>query len=211
VRGHRIELGEIEAHLQQHPAVQAACVVVRADDAEPQREQRIVAYIVPRGGVTVPHASELRSFLQARAPDYMLPTAYVQLAALPLTPNGKLDRRALPAPEPHQSSAESSYVAPQTELEQTIAALWQDVLEVERVGLHDNFFDLGGTSFSMFRVCNRLREDLNRPISMVEMFKHPTVHALTTYLSQPGQAPQSQRQGQQRAERRRNAQQRRRW
>ena len=108
-------------------------------------------------------------------------------------------------------STGNTYMAPRNSVEEKLVPIWEEVLGRNKIGVKDNFFDLGGTSFSMFRVCNRLREYLNRPISMVEMFKHPTVHALTTYLSQPGQAPQSQRQGQQRAERRRNAQQRRRW
>ena len=119
----------------------------------------------------------------------MVPSSFVFLNTLPLTPNGKVDRRALPAPFGFDSNL-SATSAPQTELEQAIATVWQQVLHVEKVGMHDNFFDLGGHSLLMVRVQSQLEEVLNKTVSMIELFKYPTIRSLSNYLSQ-GQSAKS--------------------
>ncbi|CAG0936133.1 myxalamid-type nonribosomal peptide synthetase MxaA [Thermoflexales bacterium] len=149
VRGFRIELGEIEAALNQHPALQQALVLARA---EPNGDKRLVAYVVTADNCQIP-ASELRHFLQSKLPDYMLPATFVQLDALPLTSNGKLDRRALPAPE--WSAAQETYVAPRTWAESTLAEIWSQVLKVRPIGIHDNFFELGGDSIQSIQIIAR--------------------------------------------------------
>jgi hypothetical protein len=126
---------------------------------------------------------ELRDYLKTQLPDYMIPAAFVTLEALPLTPNGKLDRRALPAPGAPERGA--AYVAPRTELERTIVGAWQAALRIERIGIDDSFFDLGGHSLLMIQVHSKLRELLKRDIAMLDLFAHPTVAALARHLSRP--------------------------
>jgi acyl carrier protein len=127
---------------------------------------------------------------------------FVLLDALPLTPNGKVDRRALPDPADAGSRSAVAYVAPQSEIEHTIAQTWREVLDVEKIGRHDNFFDLGGHSLLMIRVQSKLREVLHRDLSIVDMFKYPTISALATYLGQ-AQSDSPPRHGDDRAEKRR--------
>ncbi len=153
VRGFRIELGEIEAALSEHPRVRQAAVVAR-EDAPGHR--RLVAYLVA-GGEPAPAPEELRQFLRGRLPDYMVPALFTALAAMPLTPNGKLDRQALPAPARPAAAAERSR-APRNALEETIAAVWSEVLGVARVGVDDNFFELGGDSVLTIRILARLHQ-----------------------------------------------------
>ncbi|CAG0933466.1 nonribosomal peptide synthetase DhbF [Thermoflexales bacterium] len=189
LRGYRVELAEIETLLCQHPQVQAAVVVARDDSsksgessrASTSKEKLLVAYVVLHQA-TAPN--ELRSFLKRELPDYMVPSLFMTLEALPLTPNGKVDRRTLPAPEGQRPTLEVAYVVPQTQLEQRIAAIWQNVLPVDKVGLHDNFFELGGHSLLMAKVHNQLQaEGLAEALSIVELFQYPTVHSLAGYLS----------------------------
>jgi amino acid adenylation domain-containing protein len=184
VRGFRIELGEIEVVLSQHPVVQQSVVVVREDIPG---NQQVVAYLVPHKEQTPPTVSELRQFLKQQLPEYMTPSAFVTLNSLPLTPNGKVDRRALPSPEGLRADLAAAYVAPRTELEQMIATVWQEVLRVEKVGIHDNFFDLGGHSLLVVQVHRKLQEILQRNFLMTEMFKYPTISSLVEYLA-PKQA-----------------------
>ena len=139
LRGFRIELGEIETVLGSHPDVAAAVAIVREDAPG---DQRLVAYVVP-GTDCVIDLGDARDRLRRALPPFMVPNAFVVLDALPTTANGKLDRRALPAPEARRSGAETSYVAPQTPVEEALAAIWAEVLGVERVGIDDDFFDLG--------------------------------------------------------------------
>jgi amino acid adenylation domain-containing protein len=177
VRGYRIELGEIEALMRTHPELADAVVVVRAE--------RLVAYFVPaRGpGSEGDLAAQLRGFLREHLPEYMLPSVFMPLARLPLNRNGKLDRGALPEPREGHTDA-APYEAPTTELEQRIAAIWQEALKVERVGLHGNFFDLGGHSLLMVQVHEKLSAAFGRRFSMVELFQHPTVASLAKYIAQ---------------------------
>ncbi|MGZ4113066.1 MAG: AMP-binding enzyme, partial [Tumebacillaceae bacterium] len=188
IRGFRIELGEIESMLEQHPAVRETIVLAREDVAG---EKRLVAYVVA-GQEQELTVSDLRSFLKEKMPEYMVPSAFVTLPALPLTANGKVDRRALPAPEGQQRPAlGSAYVAPRNESERQLVAIWQDVLGIERVGVHDNFFDLGGHSLSMVKVHSRVQELIGREFSVVDMFRAPTIDMLAKLLNQEEQGNSS--------------------
>jgi len=180
VRGFRIELGEIEALLSQHSAVQASVVVVREDEPE---NKSLVAYVVFQAEQSLT-ITELRRFLEEKLPKYMVPSFFVLLEKLPLLPNGKVDRRSLPIPETLRPALEVAYVAPQSEMEQTIAAVWQEVLHLEKVGVNDNFFDIGGHSLLIVQVNNKLQEILNRNLSIVEMFQNPTINSLARHLNQ---------------------------
>ncbi|HEY0171322.1 MAG TPA: amino acid adenylation domain-containing protein [Pyrinomonadaceae bacterium] len=185
VRGFRVEVGEVEAALRQHAEVREG-VVKACEDG--RGGLRLVAYVVPREpSGAVPGA--LRDFMKERLPDYMIPSAFVRLEALPLTPSGKLDRNALPATDAAGGESLEPYVAPRSELERLITGVWREVLEVERVGVHDNFFNLGGHSLLLLRVNGRLREALGAELPVVEMFKHPTVSALAERLSAPRDEP----------------------
>ncbi len=174
LRGLRIELGEIETVLAQHPEVREAVVIMREDRP---REKRLAAYLV--AAERRPTAEELRSFLKERLPEYMVPAAFVDLLALPLTPNGKVDRRALPAPDWGEGKA---HVSAATATEERLAAIWAEVLEIPRVGVEDNFFDLGGHSLLTVRLQHRLREALALELSLVELFQNPTVRSLADHL-----------------------------
>ncbi|MDZ8261482.1 non-ribosomal peptide synthetase [Nostoc sp. ChiQUE01b] len=180
IRGFRIELGEIETQISQHPAIQEAVVAVYCSEAD---SQRIVAYIVSQTDQTLT-ISELRSFLQSNLPNYMVPAAFIILEALPLTPNGKVDRKALPAPDTARPQLEAIYQQPQTEVEKTIAGIWQEILNVEKVGIHDNFFDLGGHSLLLVQIHSKLQKTFQRDFLLVEMFQYPTISHLAKYFSQ---------------------------
>ena len=179
IRGFRIELGEIEATLAQHPAVVQAVVIAREDIPG---DKRLVAYIVANR--EPPTVSELRDFLKSKLPGYMVPAAFVTLEAMPLTPNGKVSRRALPAPEGIRPELARTYVMPQTESEKLIAGVWQDVLKLDKVGIGDNFFDLGGNSLLIVRVQSKLLSIFERELSIVDLFTFPTIQQLAQHLSQ---------------------------
>src|SRR6185503_3450014 len=167
VRGFRIELGEIEAVLSQHPTVRESLVMAREDSPD---EKQLVAYIVPRGEQTAT-IGELRSFLQAKLPDYMIPSVFVSLEAIPLTSNAKVDRKTLPAPDSIRPELEKVYVPPGTHVEEMLAGIWAEVLKLERVGIHDNIFDLGGDSIRTIQIHAKARQqDLD--FSIPQMFRH---------------------------------------
>jgi amino acid adenylation domain-containing protein/non-ribosomal peptide synthase protein (TIGR01720 family) len=173
VRGHRIELGEIEAVLGQHEGVRQSVVVARED--VPGQKQ-LVAYVVSAGEQEV-SAGELRSYLGEQLPEYMVPAFFVALAELPLTLNGKVDRRALPAPEHTRSQSAESYVAAVTPAEQALADIWCEVLGLPQVGVHDNFFHLGGDSILSIQVIARANEAGLR-LTPKQLFQHPTIAQL---------------------------------
>ena len=187
IRGFRIELGEIEAMLGQHAAVQMAVVLASENDPG---DKRLVAYVKARKDA-LPKASDLRSFLKKKLPDYMVPAAFVFLDELPLTPNGKLDRAALPDPDSFRAEPEVTYEPPNAGAEQKIAGIWQDVLRIGKVSANDNFFDLGGHSLLMTQVQTKLREAFDREVPVVDLFRYPTVSALAGYLSQTGNGKDS--------------------
>jgi aryl carrier-like protein len=152
-------------------------------------------------------AAELRSFLRGKLPDYQVPASFILLGRLPLTANGKVDRAALPRPEEARTrEAQAAYVAPRDNLEESIAALWQEELHTERVGIDDNFFAMGGHSVTMVRVYHRLRETLGRELPLTAMFEHPTIAALARYLREGSpDAPAVLERSNDRGERRREA------
>jgi len=184
VRGFRIELGEIEATLAQHEAIDEVVVLARIDNPNGQKdEKRLVAYLISK--VTKPPTvSQLRRFMTGSLPEYMVPTAFVFLKTFPLTPNGKVDRKALPAPEDNRPDLESVFLAPHNEVERTIAAIWQEVIGVKKVGVDDNFFDLGGHSLLLVQVQSKLQNKFNRDLSIIELFKYPTINALVKSFNQ---------------------------
>ncbi|HXB57700.1 MAG TPA: phosphopantetheine-binding protein, partial [Vicinamibacteria bacterium] len=189
IRGFRVELGEIQAALARHPAVKESVVVVR--EGRTPGDKRLVAYVVPTTGQAV-EASELKKGLTGSLPEHLVPSVFVLLASLPLTPNGKVDRGALPAPEPEGTELEATYVPPRSELEAAVAGIWCEVLELERVSVHDNFFDLGGHSLLLIQVHARLRERFaGRNLGVVELFRHPTVAALAAHLAPRRGAPEA--------------------
>jgi amino acid adenylation domain-containing protein len=169
LRGYRIELGEIEAQLRQHPTVSEAAVLLREDQPG---HKRLVAYTVSEHDAA-PEADALQRFLRARLPDYMVPSAFAALPALPLTRNGKLDRRQLPVPERLTSSQE--YVPPRSTTEQLIADIWQEILDLERVGVHDNFFVLGGNSLTSAHMVSRIRLAFAIDFPLATIFAAPTL------------------------------------
>jgi amino acid adenylation domain-containing protein len=179
VRGFRIELGEIEAVLSGHEGVREAAVVARPDS---HGGNRLVAYVV-ESEARAATTAELRRHLKDTLPEYMIPSAFVMLEALPLTPNGKVDRRRLPETDGARPELEEVYVAPRSKIERVMAGVWQEALKVTRVGVHDNFFNLGGHSLLLVQVHSRLREVLQTEVSIIEMFKYPTVSALAEHLS----------------------------
>ncbi|HET9627353.1 MAG TPA: amino acid adenylation domain-containing protein, partial [Kofleriaceae bacterium] len=174
LRGFRIELGEIEAELLAYPGVTAAIAVVRDDTGDP----RLVAYVAARAL----DVDALRDRLAAVLPRYMLPSAIVVLAALPVTPNGKIDRAALPAPSASRDARGAGYVAPEGALAQTIARTWAEVLGVDRVGAHDNFFALGGSSLLLVAVRSRLEAALGRPVALKAIAEAASVSELAARI-----------------------------
>jgi hypothetical protein len=178
IRGFRVELAEVEAILSRHPGVRAAVVEARRDGAG---NQRLVGYVVPQIAAEL-QATELRRWLQPELPAYMVPSAFVLLDALPLSRNGKIDRKGLPAPGPGQLDPVVEYVAPRNPLEETLARAWAEVLELERVGIHDSFFDLGGHSLQSIQLVTRLTATLNRPVSVKSIFQAPTIAELAELL-----------------------------
>ena len=181
LRGFRIEPGEIEAALCVHERVRAAAVVAAVEGDG----KRLVAYVVPRAGVEPVTSAELRRFLAQQLPEYMVPSAFVLMEELPLTSNGKLDRRALPAPEEHGTRAEedeSSFVGARNALEEALVKIWSNVLGGARVGVHDNFFDLGGHSLKATQVVSRISKELRTHVSFRDFFTSPTVAELAQVI-----------------------------
>ena len=172
IRGYRIEPGEIEAALVQHLAVEAS--VVKAV-GEQRGQERLVAYLISNQE-QVPAVDELRSFLRQKLPEYMIPSTFVWLDALPLSPNGKIDRQALPEPDTVIPKPEKSFVQPHTSLEKVMAGIWSEVLDVEQIGIYDNFFlDLGGNSLLATQVMAHVRETLQVELPLRHFFESPTV------------------------------------
>ncbi|HLL46877.1 MAG TPA: amino acid adenylation domain-containing protein, partial [Longimicrobiaceae bacterium] len=172
VRGFRIEPGEVEAELARHPAVRECAVVAHEDEPG---AVRLVAYVAPAEGGQAPDAAELRRFLGATLPAYMVPAAFVVLDTFPLTPSGKLDRRALPAPDGYGADTGG---APRTPVEEIVAGIFAEVLRLEAVGIHDGFFDLGGHSLLATQAMSRLRAALHVDLPLRVLFEAPTVAAL---------------------------------
>jgi acyl-coenzyme A synthetase/AMP-(fatty) acid ligase/acyl carrier protein len=177
IRGFRIELGEIEALLASHPQIWETVVLVWDDTAG---DKRLVAYIVPQPEITI-IIDEIRQFLKAKLPDYMVPNAFVILEALPLTANGKIDRRALPPPNLDISD---KYVAPSTPIEEILVNIWSEVLKVEKVGINDNFFELGGHSLLATQLVAQIRDRLKIELPLRQLFNTATLAELAQGIEQ---------------------------
>lgn len=185
LRGFRIEPDEIEARLSQHPDVRECAIALW----EERGDKRLVAYVSPHSEreITV---TQLRHFLKERLSDYAIPSQFVILEALPLLPNGKLDRRSLPAPD-NLRSLDVACVMPQTEIEKTLATVWQKALNLETIGIHDNFFEVGGHSLLLARIYSQLREIYPINLSMLDLFRYPTISSLAAFLSQTNEEKSS--------------------
>lgn len=197
VRGFRIELGEVEAVLSQHPRVRAATVIAAQDGSD---GKKLIAYIVP-SHKQEPPISELRYFLRERLPGYMIPASFVSLESMPLTSHGKVDFAALPLAAKVKAEPELRIVEPYSELEKAIASIWREALKVDRVGLHDNFFDIGGHSLLIIQVKERLLDVLQKDVPVIDLFRYPTIGALAKYLGQAETQKPEFRQVQDRASR----------
>ncbi|WP_433730545.1 non-ribosomal peptide synthase/polyketide synthase [Actinoplanes sp. CA-051413] len=182
IRGFRIEPGEVEAALTAHPAVAQAVVIAREDRPG---SKRLVAYVVPPAGESAPGTVELREFLGRSLPDYLVPAAFLALPALPVTANGKLDKRALPAPDPAAPEPGAGYLAPRTDTERALAGIWGDVLGLDRVGVHDNFFDVGGDSILSIQVVSRARQS-GLHLTTKDLFLHQDIAALAEAVTVVG-------------------------
>lgn len=180
VRGFRVELGEIESLLGQHPDVGEAAVTTRTDVTG---ENELVAYLVPRPA-RMPTSQQLRQFLRERVPVYMVPFAFVIMERLPLTTSGKIDRKALPRPDAATVHGRAETAAPQTPVEEQVAAVWRQVLGLERLGIHDNFFELGGHSLSATQVVSRIRSVCHVDVPVQTLFEAPTIFELALRITQ---------------------------
>ncbi len=175
IRGFRIELGEVETVLSRHATVQDCAVVVREDVAG---DKRLVGYVVPAAGMKM-DAAELRAWVKGRLPEYMVPVAWVEMTRLPLSPNGKVDRKNLPQPEYQRPELAGGYQEPRTPSEEVMAAIWAEVLKLERVGVQDQFFELGGHSLLATQVVSRIRQTFQVELPLRALFEAPTVAGLT--------------------------------
>ncbi len=185
IRGFRVELAEVEAALLQHPDVREAAVVAAEDRSG---DKRLFAYIVAAGDRPV-LMETLREFLKASLPRYMIPSAFMPLDALPMTPSGKVDRNALPPLELKAPDQSEEFVAPRNPLEETLARAWSEVLGIDRVGVHDDFFDLGGHSLQTVQLVARLSTLLDRPVSVKTVFQASTVAAMAEALERASADP----------------------
>ncbi|MGD9162843.1 MAG: beta-ketoacyl synthase N-terminal-like domain-containing protein, partial [Desulfobacteraceae bacterium] len=178
VRGFRIELGEIESRLYDLEGIKEAVVLAREDEPG---DKRLVGYITLAEDIEDIAADEIKKHLSMHLPDYMVPSAYIVLGAFPLTPNGKIDRKNLPVPE--KSGLEKEYVNPRNEIERRISVIFKEVLNVKKVGINDNFFDLGGHSLLLIKVHGKLKEIFKRKIEVTDLFTYPTIKLLSEYLN----------------------------
>jgi amino acid adenylation domain-containing protein len=177
IRGYRIELGEIETVLTQRSEVRESVVIAREDSAG---DKQLVAYIVPQKSASV--TRELRTYLKDKLPGYMVPSAFVVLESFPLTPNGKVDRKALPSPDRNSADSAQVYVAPRNDVDEIIAGIWAEILGIRQIGVHDNFFDLGGHSLKATQVVSRLRRAFHSEIPLRHLFEFPTVAELAVAI-----------------------------
>ena len=180
VRGFRIELGEIESVLTEHESVTEAVVIALEDKGS---EKRLVAYVVTAPG-TSSNTSDLRNHLKERLPDYMIPSAFVYLDALPLTSHVKIDRRALPAPDTERPALAEAFTAPRTPAEKNLASIWTKLLGINRIGVNDNYFELGGDSLLATQLASQVRSMFEVEVPLVELFRHPTLAELAALIEE---------------------------
>jgi acyl carrier protein len=184
IRGFRIELGEIESVLNEHASVSESVVVAREDKAG---DKRLMAYVIARENEG-PSISELREYLTGKLPEYMVPSAFVMLDELPLTPNGKVDRQALPKPDRIKDEPEEEYQAARSCVQEIMVGIWASILAVEEVGIHENFFKLGGHSLMATRIISRIREAFVVELPIRTLFESPTVAGLAERVEAAWQA-----------------------
>ncbi len=179
IRGFRVELGEVEAVLSKHPQINQAVAKVHGESA---REKYLVAYFVPIAGETIT-VEQLRTFLTEQLPDYMIPSAFVEMESFPLTPNGKVNRRALPEPTTSRPELGQTFVEPRTPTEEILAGIWRDVLGLEQVGIYDNFFDLGGHSLLATQVIALTRKAFGIELPLLSLFESPAIAPLAQKIA----------------------------
>ncbi|MFT5824062.1 MAG: amino acid adenylation domain-containing protein, partial [Crocinitomix sp.] len=191
IRGYRVELGEVERSLIAHNEIEEVVVLSKVNATG---ENEMVAYLVPKGGDIVKEENEatatstqisvgkLRSFLRDYLPEYMLPSHYVQLVEMPLTKNGKIDKKALPNPDGLGIETGTVYVAPKNETEEQIVAIWQELLGKEKVGVQDNFFDLGGHSLKAIMLVNKIENDFQVKIKIEQILSNPTIEIISNEI-----------------------------
>ncbi len=179
IRGYRIELGEIEAVLNQHASIQESVVVAKENE---EGDKQLAAYL--RAELPL-NSSDVRTYLKERLPDYMVPSYFVQLEEFPVTPNGKLDKKGLPNPAHLSLTSAVAYVAPRTDLEQQLVNIWSDVLTIkkEKIGIHDDFFALGGHSFKAIQLINKVEKQLGKQVTLQQLFTNPSIEAISKSLS----------------------------
>ncbi|QNV63831.1 Gramicidin S synthase 2 [Paenibacillus polymyxa E681] len=179
IRGYRIETGEIESQLLRVEGVREAVVLVRSDA---NGQKALCAYYTPDTGAELA-VNDLRGALAQELPGYMIPSYFVELERLPLTPNGKIDRKALPAPE-REAGSGTEYVAPRNELETKLTAIWQEVLGLAKeIGVHDNFFDIGGHSLRATTLVSKIHKELNVDLPLRDVFRHSTIESMAAAIS----------------------------
>ncbi|MFD2170023.1 amino acid adenylation domain-containing protein [Tumebacillus lipolyticus] len=188
VRGFRIELGEIETVIAKHPGVKEALVIAAQDR---DGGNRLIAYLVPEADQSALLIGELRSAIKAQLPDYMMPSAFVQLEAMPLTPNGKIDRKALPAPESFASERETPFLPPRNSTEMALVRLWEDLLNTSPIGVKDNFFDLGGHSLLAVKLMAEVEKRFGRDLPVSVLFQGGTIEHLSAVISEESNEPKS--------------------
>ena len=181
IRGFRIELGEIESVLGQHPEVQEVVLMAQGVGSTELEQKRLVAYLIANPQLPNSLISELRDYLQEKLPDYMIPSAFVVLDQFPLTPNGKIDRKALPAPDMGNLATGSEFEPPRTPTEEILANIWAEVLAIEQVGRHDNFFEVGGDSILNIQIVTRAHQ-AGLYLTPSQIFAHPTVSQLAAVV-----------------------------
>ncbi|HEX3640721.1 MAG TPA: non-ribosomal peptide synthetase, partial [Ktedonobacteraceae bacterium] len=190
LRGYRIELGEIETVLNQHPAVHECLVLIREEGSG---DKRLIAYVLPEQSEQKPAVSELRTFLQRKLPQYMVPSAFVVLEAWPLSPNGKIDRRALLDYNSAKLAQQEAFVAPRTTLELQLVQIWEDLLGIHPIGVTENFFVLGGHSLLAIRLMAQIQEQFGKNIPLSNLFQGGTIEHVASSLQQHdlslGQSP----------------------
>ena len=180
IRGYRVEVAEVELALLSIAGIREAVVTLRENS---NGDAHLVAYTVPEGG-PVPSVQAVLGLLRQKLPDFMVPSAFVTLNALPLLPNGKVDRNALPSPSQDSLPVDSDFVAPRTQLEETLTTVWRDVLRLQRVGVLDSFFDLGGHSLSAAQIASRVRELFGMELSLQQFLSVPTIASLAKWIEQ---------------------------
>lgn len=183
VRGYRIELGEVEIALSNFPGISQVVVAVREDEPG---DKRLVAYFTTEAGFKVTTA-EFRKFISGKLPDYMMPSAFVAVDSFPKTPSGKIDRRSLPRPNESRPDIGTLYVEPRSPQEKNLAAVWSQLLRIDKTGIDDNFFDLGGNSLLALQMIARLRQEHSMEVPVVKLYQHPTIKSLLNALEQKTQ------------------------